>query len=106
MRVTCDLDTHNIFKVFYYILKGSIMFKRLPYMIRKTKRGFHYGWRGLNIKEKESYYYRLLLGDDLNRVLFDMSSDLRLKQVLFKEKEVYYYERDLWGNFVRKVRIQ
>ena len=82
------------------------MFKRFPYLIRKTKRGFHYGWRGLDLSEKESYYYRLLLGDDLNRVMLDMKSKKKIKQVLFVKKEVYLYETDLWGNFVRKVKIQ
>jgi len=106
MRVSCDLDSKNSLKLGYYLLKGTLIFFKLPSKIRITRRGFHYIWSGLFITEQKSYYYRKILGDDLNRIRLDMVSDKRLKQVLFKEKKVYHYEYDSFGNFERKTRVQ
>ena len=106
MRVTVDLDTHNILKVVWTIVKGIIICKRLPYKIRKTKKGWHICFRGLDIDEETMFRYRKMLGDDENRIRLDRLSEKRLKQVLFKEKVVYVYEYDSFGNFIGKVRIQ
>jgi hypothetical protein len=93
-------------KLAYFLVKGSIMCKKLPYMVTKTKRGFHYAWCGLSISEEQSYHYRLKLGDDINRIKLDMSSPKRLKQILFDHKAVYVYDRDWMGNIIDKRRIQ
>lgn len=100
------MDEHNVLKFLFIIVKGIFLCRRLPYKIRKTKRGWHICFRGLNIDEKTMYKYRRLLGDDPVRIDLDRCSSKRLKQVLFKSKKVYKYEYDSFGNLERKVRIQ
>lgn len=106
MRVSIDIDNKNPLKLGSTIIKGIFLCRRFPKKIRITRRGFHIVWRGLNIDEKTMYRYRRLLGDDPVRIDLDRSSSKRLKQVLFKEKNVYKYEYDSFGNFERKVRMQ
>jgi hypothetical protein len=94
MRVTIDIDSHNIFKVILCVSKGFILLKRLPKYIRKTGRGYHIVWRGLNISEKQSYIYRKVLGDDPKRIMLDLSIGKIRKQtqILFNRKEIKVYK--------------
>lgn len=106
MRISCDWDTKNPLFILFYIAKGTILLRKLPYKIRKTKRGVHCLWRGLNISEEKSYIYRKMLRDDETRIALDRCSPKRQKQILFSDKKVYQYEYDSFGNFVKKVRVQ
>lgn len=106
MRVSCDFDSHNVLKLIYFLAKGSIMCRRFPYMVRKTRRGFHYGWRSMQISENESYKRRLRCGDDVKRIHLDMSCPKKPKQVLFSHKEIYVHEFDAFGNYIGKKRVQ
>lgn len=106
MRVSIDIDDKNPLKLMFTLIKGIFICKRLPKKIRITRRGFHIVWRGLNIDENTMYRYRRLIGDDPVRIDLDRCSSKRLKQVLFKEKNVYEYEYDSFGNFERKVKVQ
>jgi len=124
MRVTVDIDffEHNLsiertwlsfgeFKKKYYrklfgiwgffaklsfwyrIAMGCILMRKLP-EVRVTTKGLHLIWRENNISEKTMLVYRFILLDDINRILLDMSSPLRVKQVLFVKKEVIYHEKE------------
>ena len=75
-------------------------------MVRKTRRGFHYAWHGMDIDEKEMFLRRYMLGDDKNRIWLDMSCPKKPKQVLFSEKIVYAHEYDAFGNYIGKKRVQ
>ena len=89
MRVTIDLDTKNPFKVTKTILKGMYYCRKIPSRFRFTTKGIHLIWDGMNISFAESIYYRAMIGDDLNRMLLDLSSEKRIKQVLFDEKTIF-----------------
>lgn len=86
MRVTVDLDSHNIAFLFFSVCKGCMVCRKIPYYFRMTRRGFHIGWRGMDINEKEMYRRRFIIGDDRARIFLDMKSRKRVKQVLFTEK--------------------
>lgn len=90
MRVTVDIDNDSVSKMLFCLVKGIILCRRLPYKIRKTEKGWHLIWKGLNIDEEKSMEYRRILGDDPNRIKLDKNST-RIKQVLFTEKQVFYY---------------
>lgn len=91
MRVTIDIDKTNPITLFTCLMKGIIVCKRLPKKIRRTSKGFHIVWYGLNIDKRTMLKYRLLIGDDKKRVMLDMKARKRITQVLFCEKIVYYY---------------
>lgn len=91
MRVTIDLDDDNLFKMLCIAVKGTVLCRKLPFKIRRTERGWHLIWKGLNISEKKSLEYRKRLGDDPNRIKLDECGK-RIKQVLFTEKQVFYYD--------------
>jgi hypothetical protein len=93
-------------KLLYYLFKGTVIFGRFPYLIRKTKRGWHYGWRFLDLSKEECCRYRLKLGDDVKRIALDLTCPKKPFQVLFKEKEVYVYEYDFLGNITEKKKVQ
>jgi hypothetical protein len=94
MRVTIDLDSKNIFKFMFTLIKGLALIRRPPDVIRKSPsgKGYHFIWRGLNITQEQAYAYRKFIGDDKNRIRLDQSSNKRVKQVLFTKKEVIYYK--------------
>lgn len=92
MRVTVDIDERSLFKMLCVAVRGSILCGRLPFKIRRTERGWHLIWKGLNISEAESIKYRKILGDDPNRIKLDEECTKRIKQVLFTEKQIFYYE--------------
>jgi hypothetical protein len=106
VRVSLDYDNHNVIKLIYYLAKGIAINRKLPSMIRKTRRGFHCVYRGLNISEREMFVRRYRLGDDLRRIHLDMSCPKKPKQVLFSRKEVYVHEYDAFGNYIGKKRVQ
>ena len=106
IRVTVDIDEKSPLKMAFCIVKGTILCKRLPYLLRKTKRGWHIGWNHLSITEEESFLLRYRLGDDSNRIFLDMSCPKKPKQVLFSHKEIYVHEYDAFGNYVGKKRIR
>ncbi|MEM1543712.1 MAG: hypothetical protein QXP52_02250 [Candidatus Aenigmatarchaeota archaeon] len=91
MRVTVDLDDNSLFKMLCVAVKGTILCKKLPFKIRRTERGWHLIWKGLNISEEKSIEYRRKLGDDENRIKLDLECSKRIRQVLFTEKQVFYY---------------
>ena len=106
MRVTLDYDNHSVLKLIYYLAKGIAINRKFPSMIRKTRRGFHCVYHGLDITEKEMFLRRYRLGDDKKRIWLDMSCPKKPKQVLFSEKIVYVHEFDAFGNYIGKKRIQ
>jgi hypothetical protein len=106
IRVTVDIDQKNPLKMAYCVAKGTFLCKKLPYLIRKSKRGWHIGWHHLPITERESYLLRYRLSDDLKRLHLDMSCPKKPKQVLFSEKIVYVHEFDAFGNYIGKKRVQ
>ena len=83
-------DRHKI-GFWYRVWMGKLLFKKLP-DIRVTRKGLHWVWRGLKISRRKMLIYRLILLDDLNRIILDACSSKRVSQVLFSEKEVRYYE--------------
>jgi hypothetical protein len=91
MRVSIDRDTHNPIDIMWCMIKGIYLCRRLPFKIRKTRRGYHLIWKGLPIPEYKMYAYRKVIGDDKNRIFLDRLSTHRLKQVLFSEKKITYY---------------
>ena len=100
MRVTIDLDDKRWWKVMWVLLKGCLIFRKFPDEVRlsATGKGYHIIWRGLNISEAEMFRYRKIIGDDKNRVGLDLASRKRVPQVLFKEKQVIYFNRVGDGN--------
>lgn len=91
MRVTIDVDNHNILCIGWRILLGTIICRKKPFKIRKTRRGYHIIWKGLNIDQNTMFKYRKWLHDDEKRLRLDMLSEKRIKQVLFTEKLVTYH---------------
>ena len=89
IRVTIDLDGRNLFVLAGVLAKGCILCRRFPYMIRLTRRGFHVGFRHLNISEATMYRYRFIIGDDIKRIELDENNDTLVKQVLFTHKKVW-----------------
>jgi len=85
MRLTCDIDTKNPLVLLFSIFRGIWLCRSLP-EIEKSKKGWHLFWYGLKINQKTMFKYRLLIGDDQNRVRLDMSSDKRIQQVMFNRK--------------------
>jgi len=106
IRTTVDIDQRNPLKMVYCIAKGTILCRKFPYLIRKTKRGWHVGWHHLQISEMESLKLRLAIGDDPKRIFLDMTCQKKPKQILFSEKRVYVYERDFQGNIIEKIRVR
>ena len=92
MRVTIDIDSHNIFSLGFVLLKGIILCRKLPYYFRKTRKGFHIGFRGLSISIPVMYKYRFIIGDDRNRIALDMERKKTIQQVLFTEKKIYKFD--------------
>jgi hypothetical protein len=91
VRVTIDLDTHNLVIIFFALSKGCILCKRLPYFIRLTRRGVHFGFRHLSISREICYKYRYIIGDDINRIKLDQERTIGIQQVLFTHKTVWRY---------------
>jgi len=85
MRITVDIDTKNPLVLFNSLLRGLILLRKIPF-IEESNRGFHLIWHGVDMPESDTYKYRLLIGDDENRVRLDMISEKRIKQVLFTHK--------------------
>lgn len=92
MRVTIDLDSQNPIKLFFVLSKGCVLCRRLPYFIRLTRKGFHCGWRHLNISDDDMYRYRYIIGDDRKRIELDKNNETLVKQVLFIHKKVYVHK--------------
>ena len=84
----------NKLKFWYRIVMGLILIRKLP-EIRVTNKGLHFVWRGLKYSERRMLLFRLILGDDINRIALDFCSKNRIKQVLFCEKKVYIYDRGI-----------
>jgi len=85
MRVTIDYDSESYIGLLWRILKGIFLCKKLP-NIKKSSKGYHLVWSGLNISERDMFKYRKIIGDDKNRIRLDRCSKKRIKQVLFTEK--------------------
>jgi len=93
MRLTVDIDSKELLPR----LRASLGFMFFgPAEIRETKRGYHYIWHDIKIDPKRLLSMRKLLGDDPNRIRLDTISEKRIKQVLFKRKEIYYMRQGKW----------
>jgi hypothetical protein len=92
--VTVDADCGKL-KFLWKIFKGVLITHRLPDETERTKKGYHAIWRGLNIDFKKHFVYRKFIGDDENRIKFDMHPK-RIGQVLFTGKEVFINEKGEW----------
>ena len=94
MRVTVDLDRKSISELMTVLVKGSVLCRKIPSNIRRTRKGYHLIWRGLPIDEQKMYLLRFRLHDDRNRIRLDILSPKRIKQVLFSEKRTVYFDED------------
>jgi len=94
MRITIDQDSKAVLSLSLKIVRGFLLFKKLPRTIRKTTKGYHLIWSGIDISERDMFKYRKMLGDDKNRIRLDMLSDKRLNQVLFSAKRITYFNAD------------
>jgi len=89
MRITVDIDSHNPLRLMLCIAKGLFLFRKIPYKLTKTRKGFHIFWYNIDADIKKSLVYRYWLGDDRKRIEFDTEKEgKRIKQVMFKYKEV------------------
>jgi hypothetical protein len=91
-RITIDIDSKNFFNLLKSLIVLWCYGFRKNIEIRQTRRGYHViGWH-----TKRGYYWnkiykiRKLANDDANRILLDMSSPKRAKQILFRKKTVTY----------------
>lgn len=91
VRCTVDVDGGKL-RYWWSLLKGRLLIGRSPDRIYKTRKGYHLIWEGLHLTQEQSMRYRKLIGDDQNRIRLDSASGKRLKQVLFSEKTVRYYD--------------
>lgn len=64
---------------------------RMPDRIYKTRKGYHCIWEGLPISEETSMRWRKLIGDDSHRIALDKQGK-RIRQVLFCQKDIFFYE--------------
>lgn len=96
-RITIDIDSRS----FFLLLRGIFFlwiygFKNIEIRESPSKRGIHLiGWSNKNYSQKKMYKVRRLAGDDKNRIFLDRSCKKKIKQVLFKKKEVFYHNRDI-----------
>jgi len=95
MRITIDLDNCSVLKLFFTIFKGLVLCRKFPDEIEKTKRGFHLIYFDVPISIRKHYAYRYFIGDDYERIKFDMNKK-RAIQVLFNEKVVYQKVNGVW----------
>jgi hypothetical protein len=91
LRVTIDIDSKNPLILMKTLIMGTLKFMRFPYLFEKSRKGYHVGWHGMDITEREMLVARLALGDDKNRVRLDMMPN-RIQQVLFDKKQVFYFK--------------
>jgi len=96
MMVTVDKDNHNPFSLIITIVKGFILFKKKPDYFKWTRRGFHLKWVNLKITKRDSFKFRMMLGDDYKRIKLDMCSPYRVTQILFTRKVVFKNENGNW----------
>ena len=102
-RITLDYDFESELKLSFCILKGILLLKKLPSKIRKTERGYHLVFSGLDMNDKQRFIRRLQLHDDKNRIRLDLCSSKRFSQVLFSEKTVttFGYMHPVWFKIVK-----
>jgi len=88
MRVTIDLDSWWFQDLQKTILKAEPVLG-FPDRIRKSPsgKGYHIIWYMVNVSKIELIYLRLLLGDDIRRIRFDVTRPSKPNQVLFKKKK-------------------
>jgi hypothetical protein len=88
MRITIDSDNPSQIGMALMIAKGLYYFKKLPHKIRITERGYHSIFSDIPVDGTNIAKYRMLLGDDLNRIRLDSLESDKPRQILFSEKEV------------------
>lgn len=66
-----------------------ILYKKLPYYFRVTRRGYHIGWNKLPLSEHKMYVHRLMLRDDEKRVKLDRICRFKPKQTFFNFKKIF-----------------
>lgn len=90
VRVTIDSDSDSSLSLLWCVFKGYLRTGKMPEKVRKSQRGYHIIWKGIDMTEKECIKARAFIGDDSNRLKMDLShinnGDFRLNQVLFTEK--------------------
>lgn len=97
MRLTIDLDDRSYVKMAwtYFKMVFLVLYKKQRLVLPKVKRsssgrGWHLVSSGLVTTIPEINRYRKWVGDDLNRILLDESSPVRVQQILFSGKEINY----------------
>ena len=95
MRLTVDLDDLSKEKLRWTCRKGKKLCGKRPDRVYMTRHGFHLIWDnvmkyGRPITEEEMFEMRRKLNDDGNRIRLD-SHGHRLKQVLFDQKQVRFF---------------
>ena len=104
MRVSLDNDNDSPLDLFWTITKGLYFLRKMPDKIRRTERGWHIIYHGLDIDENGMFKYRRILSDDLNRQKLDLSSEKRCRQILFSEKTTtcHGYIHPYWFKIMKK----
>jgi len=90
MRLTIDLDSWWFTDLQRVINKAIELGLGFPDIIRRSpsKKGYHLIWYGLKLSKNEIIKLRLMLGDDVNRIYFDIVCDGKPEQVLFYKKKI------------------
>ena len=96
MRLTIDYDSN--YDVLKTLLKLILKTRRLPHLVRKTKRGWHFVFANLNLNFEDVLKIRREFGEDEEKLIFDTFP--KPFQILFNKKEVWVRDRE--GN-LRKV---
>ena len=91
MRVTVDLDTKDFRELQKTLRAGFDLKLGVPNKIEKTRKGYHIVWRGKELSFDEAMAFRIMLGDDDMRILFDLFTEH--KQVLFRRKRIKRIKR-------------
>jgi hypothetical protein len=93
-RITVDIDNNSIANLFYIMARGLYFLHRLPEFIRKTQKGYHLIYWGIDCNKRRSLILRKCMRDDENRIRLDMCGQgKRITQVLFREKTITIYGR-------------
>jgi hypothetical protein len=85
MRITVDLDNVTEKKVRQIFRRCCKLINKTP-EIYKTRKGYHLIVSGLPISFKQSLLLRRKLGDDFQRILFDIECNSKPRQILWNEK--------------------
>lgn len=88
IRLTIDLDSDSLLRLSFSLFKGFLVAGKLPEEIKRTQRGFHLIYYGIEIPYEKNFAYRKFIGDDESRIKLDMHKK-RIAQIMFDEKKAF-----------------